>query len=111
MLAAVALPALLPLNRCQAPAFDCDVDPDLAAVEPVDATGRRLTADVLPEDDEVGLTPLLPLKEPALCTAGLAFERAAAVLPILLAERVMACLCWSNDTWFAELPAAEERLE
>jgi hypothetical protein len=51
-------PALLPLNRCQPPALDGDVD-DAAvdtAVEPVDAAGRRLTADVLPEDDEVGLT-------------------------------------------------------
>jgi hypothetical protein len=99
MLPAVALPALLPLNRCQAPAFDCDVvdpdvvDPDVAAVEPVDATGRRLTADVLPEDDEVGLTLLLPLKEPALCTAGPAFECAAVLLPALLAARVIACLC------------------
>jgi hypothetical protein len=68
-LPAVALPeeapALLPLNRCQPPALDCDVDdpavdpavdPTDAAVEPVDAAGRRLTADVLPEDDEVGLT-------------------------------------------------------
>ncbi len=46
---------LLPLNRCQPPALDCDVDdpavdPTDAAVEPVDVAGRRLTADVLPED-------------------------------------------------------------
>jgi hypothetical protein len=72
-------PALLPLNRCQLPALDCDVvdppavDPDDTAVEPVDAAGRRLTADVFPEDDEVGLTrchPLLLLEEAGvLCAA------------------------------------------
>jgi hypothetical protein len=96
-------PLLLPLNRCQPPALDCEVDPaDVEpAVEPSEPrVGRRLTADVLPEDDEVGFTrchPLLLLEElpvaPALCAAGLAAGCVVAALAVPLAERVIACRC------------------
>jgi hypothetical protein len=94
-------PLLLPLNRCQPPALDDDVE--LAAdplVDPDD--GPRLIADVLPEDDvddDGGPTrchPLLPpAVEPALRVADEFVEavRDAAGLLMLLAARVMAWRC------------------
>jgi hypothetical protein len=103
-------PLLLPLNLCHPPLLACE------AVDPVAAEAGRpgLMADVLPDDEEEGLTrcqppvaPLLALRADEL--AGLAADERVADAG--LADRVIACLCWSKDTWFAELVADDPRLE
>jgi hypothetical protein len=97
-------PLLLPLNRCQPPEVACDEPVDGA--EPVDPDdGPRLIADVLPDELEDGFTrcqpPVAPvdveaeedeptLRAAELVGAALAAERVAGVL---LADRVIACLC------------------